>query len=189
MCGYASGFSANLQTDHKHLVPLIYSYDIDRAPLRCQWLLMRLMRFNVKAVHVPGKCLVVADTFSRNPLRGHCHSEMKVEVKAYVEVAVTSKEVSQSKLDAIREDTEEDADLQAVISFLNKGWPKHIPFQLSGYQTTKASFSDVNWLLLYEDRIVIAEMMREEVLSRIHKGHQGLSKCRQRAKMSHGGLK
>lgn len=74
-----------------------------------------------------------ADTLSQKPLRKLCHSEMEDEAKAHVEAVITSKEVLQSKLDAIREATEEDADLQAVMSFLSKVWPKYIPFQLGGY--------------------------------------------------------
>ena len=42
-----------LQTDHKPLVPLMYTKDLDRASLRCLRLLMTLMRCKFEVIHVP----------------------------------------------------------------------------------------------------------------------------------------
>ena len=50
-----------LLTDHKPLVPLINGSDHNAVAIRCQRLLIRMMRYKPKAQHVPGKELVVAD--------------------------------------------------------------------------------------------------------------------------------
>ena len=42
--------------------------DIDHSPVRCRWLLMRLMKFNAEVKHVPGKHIFIADALSRSPL-------------------------------------------------------------------------------------------------------------------------
>ncbi len=115
-----------LQTDHKPLVPLINSYDVDKAAIRCQWLLMRLMRFNVKAVHVPGKQLVVADTLSRNPLTHHGESDTECDVTAFVQSVLSTKPVSGDRLNVIKKATQQDPDLQSVCKYIRQGWPSQM---------------------------------------------------------------
>ena len=47
-------------TDHKPPVALMSLKDLDKVPVKCQRLLMRMMQFNPKVIYVPGKDLAVA---------------------------------------------------------------------------------------------------------------------------------
>lgn len=175
-----------LQTDHKPLVPLINACDLDKAPVRCQRLLMRLMRFNLTAVHVPGKQLVVADALSRSPLSHDTESETDQQVKAYVEAVVTNKPVSLDKLGEIREATANDAELQSVTACIRNGWPRGMAgfHSSAAFHAARHQLSEAEGLVLYHDRIVIPAPLRAKILEQIHEGHQGLTKCRERARMS-----
>ena len=57
-----------LETDHKPLVPLLTTKNLGDAPVRCQRLLMRMMRFNPDVHYVPGKYLAIADALCAS----HC---------------------------------------------------------------------------------------------------------------------
>jgi len=91
------------------------------------------------------------------------------------------------RLNAIREDTSNDNILQTVICYISYGWPldlSRLPCNLLKYHAARAHLSEVNGLLLHDDRIVVPISLQKTVLLQIHTGHQGITKCRKRANMS-----
>ena len=176
---YLSGLEQfKLVTDHKPLVPLINNRSLDKVPLRCQRLLMRLMRFNPIAEYAPGKTLIIADTLSRSPLAGRgVETDTHSEVACYVASVVGGIPASPSKIDEIRTATSTDAELQSVMKLIKTGWPEHlssVPESAREYIQVKSELSVYNGLVLRGSRIVVPRMMRGEILQKIHKGHQGL---------------
>ena len=68
-----------------------------------------------------------------------------------------------------------------------EGWParvENVPLQIREFFDSRGHLSMNNGLLTYDDRIVIPADMREEMLERIHTGHQGITKCREPADLS-----
>ena len=110
-------------TDHKHRVPLINGSDLNAVPIRCQRSLMRMMRYNPKAQHVPGKELVVADALSRHPFPT-CDEEDKrtvKEVEMYFSEVTRYWTVSDVRLDEIRKAADKDLVIREAIKFTVDG--------------------------------------------------------------------
>ncbi|XP_033991872.1 uncharacterized protein K02A2.6-like [Trematomus bernacchii] len=177
-----------LETDHKPLVPLINKQSLDNVPLRCQRLLMRLMRYKPLAEHVPGKTLVVADTLSRSPLT-HTKEETDTQedVACYVATVIQGIPASPTRMENIRKETAADSELQAVIKLIRAGWPEYssnVPLNIRDYTKVKNELSEADGLVIRGNRIVVPGSLRADILQKIHEGHQGLSKCRERANAS-----
>lgn len=72
------------------------------------------------------------------------------------------------------------------MQFIQNRWPpktSQLP-SLHRYYSARAHLSETDGLVLYQDRLVIPAALGLEVLKQLHEGHQGLTRCRARAKMS-----
>ena len=171
-------------TDHRPLVALINTKDLQETPLRCLRLLMRLMRYNVTAEYAPGKDMVVTDTLSRSPLNRESGNHLQQDVQDHVNGITSSWPASDSKLSQIRKETQKDLNLKTAMEYTLVGWPTHkqdawlAARELFGVRN---ELSVCDGLLLLGDRIIIPFPMRSEILERIHDGHMGIGKCRKRA--------
>uniref|UniRef100_A0A3Q1EIG7 Gypsy retrotransposon integrase-like protein 1 n=1 Tax=Acanthochromis polyacanthus TaxID=80966 RepID=A0A3Q1EIG7_9TELE len=180
--------SFKLVTDHKPLVPLMTKKDLDNVPIRCQRLLMRLMRFKPTAEYAPGKTLTVADTLSRSPLQSTFEeSDTHSDVQCYIAAVVSSVPASPQKLETIRLTTAADSNLQTILDYIRSGWPEYVgnvPIAIRDYYPVKSELSEYNGIITRGSRILIPSTLRTDILDRIHDGHQGLTKCRERANTS-----
>jgi len=173
--------SFRLLTDHKPLVPLIASRDIDKVPARIQRLLLRLMPYRCVPEHIPGKSLVVADTLSRLPVSDAPDDVLALEVDACAQAVKSTWSVSSDKLNQIRLATSDDLVLSRVLGYVTDGWPKYeqdISQEVKPYFTHSAHLSVIDGVLTFDDRIVIPKSMQPEILQRLHAGHWGISKTR-----------
>ena len=181
--------SFKLLTDHKPIFPLINTQDLDKAPLRCQRMLMRLRGYSLHAEHVPGKHLIVPDTLSRSPIgRPNQTEAFADEIECYVDLLENSRPLTDRLLEQIQRATEGDSILQEAINHTRHGWPIHmnsiLRSELRDYFVMRSELSESRGLLLYRNRVVVPETLRSEILRNIHDGHLVLAKCRARAQDS-----
>ena len=181
-----------LYTDHKPLVSLINSKDLSETPSRCQRMLMRLMRYKPLAAghdreYVPGKNMTVADMLSRNPMKAEASTHLSEDVDLHVNAVTSSWPVSDAKLDQIQEETKKNINLKTSLEYTVTGWPTYkqdVKLAARDVFAIGGELSVCNGLLVRGNRIVIPYTMRKEILERIHDGHMGITKCRERANQS-----
>jgi hypothetical protein len=179
---YLIGTKFKLETDHKHLVPLLSTKDLAELPARIQRFKMRLVRFDFSISHVAGKDLNIADTLSRAPVENMSQSDtdFKNETKAFVDVVMNNLPASQNRIELIKTESAKDEICRNLISYCRDGWPEKskLDEQLRPYWTMQGEFTVHDNVLFKGTRIVIPHSLQNEILNRVHDGHQGIVKCR-----------
>ena len=185
---YLIGLHFEMQTDHKPLVSLLGSKNIDELPVRIQRFRMRLMRFDYTVVHVPGKDLNTADTLSRLPdLKTDSTAvDFENEVEAYVDFVMDHLPATEKKLQEIAREQDKDPLCKLAKEYCSSEWPgkSHLKGPIKAFAKVKEELCVAKGLLLRGDRVVIPTSLQQDILDKIHSGHQGLVKCRQRASCS-----
>eukprot|EP00731_Ephydatia_muelleri_P034154 Em0049g1a len=185
---YLIGLQFHLQTDHKPLVPLFSNKNLDELPIRVQRFRLRLMRYSFTISHVAGKDLAIADALSRAPVSEPTADDLLLQkaTNAFIDFTMEYHPKSEKGIQRIRRQQEVDAVIKQVARYCLNGWPekKKLPGPVRAYSHVSAELTVVKGLLMRGARIVIPESMRPEMLKKIHEGHQGITKCRERARQS-----
>jgi hypothetical protein len=109
---------------------------------------------------------------------------LQEDVEAYVDEVASCWPASDAKLNQIRQATQQDVNVKSAYDYTLAGWPAYkqdVQLAARELYNVKDELSVVDGLLLRGDRIVIPYCMRKEMLQRIHDGHLGITKCRERA--------
>ena len=186
---YLTGLKFHIWTDHKPLVPLFSTKELEQVPIRVQRFRLRMMRYNFTISHVPGKTLTTADTLSRSTAKSlpNTEDDLEQECDAYVKLVMQSLPATERRMKQIKESQQRDETCQLVSTYCLTSWPdkKSAPFTVLPYLPLAAEFSIVDGILMRGSRIVIPKSLQKELLERIHtSGHQGINKCRERARQS-----
>ena len=184
---YILGSRFEIETDHKPLVPLLSSKQLDCLPPRVLRFRLKLARFDYTVSHIPGKLLVTADTLSRAPIDDEEQGLVDTDqTECFVSQIVESLPASKTRLEQIRLAQEEDHVCRAVRDYCRVGWPKkgQVEPELGRYWKVRESLTVHNELLMFDNRIVIPTVLQGEIMRKIHEGHQGIDRCRARVRES-----
>ena len=103
-----------------------------------------------------------------------------------MEINVENLPVSSQRIDKLTRAQATDPVCSTLIFYFENGWPyKHlIRTELKPYWKCRGQITTHNNLLLYGPRIVIPLSMQQEILQKLHEGHQGIQRCCLHAKIS-----
>ena len=177
---YTYGRRVNMVSDHKPLESIMKKA-LASAPKRLQGMMMRLQKYDINLIYVPGKNLLLADTLSRayRPTTDGRHDDFE-HVHALQYMAMTD-----SRLEAIRVATEADQVMTALKQIILKGWPDeriHAPPLVHIYFAFRDELAIHDGIVFRDERVVVPASQRSVLKEKIHSSHLGIDGCLRRAK-------
>lgn len=181
---YVYGRTVEVESDHKPLESILKK-PIVNAPPRIQRLMLRLQKYDINVVHKPGKLMYISDTLSRAYLQEVDPENFEAEMNAQVHMLLSTVAVSDVKLEQFRHETEKDESLTELMKTVKSGWPEtksDINDKIKSYWDYRDELHVAEGIAFKGEKIVVPTTMRREMLNRIHEGHQGIERCKNRAR-------
>ncbi|XP_011145827.2 uncharacterized protein K02A2.6-like [Harpegnathos saltator] len=185
---FITGISIILETDHKPVIQILQYKLLDELTPRLQRIRMRLMRYNYKVIYMPGKQLILANCLFRNPIQSikNSEKEFEEEIDYYVHFVTSHFPASKNLLERIKDEQERDPVCIKLKEFCLNKWPTkdRIQKKLLAYFQLKDNISFSNDFLMFNSRLIIPPSLQRKLLLKVHEGHLGVNKCRDKAKQS-----
>ncbi len=182
---FVYGRPVRVLTDHKPL-EAIATKNLANAPPRIARMLIKIQQYNVKITYKPASEVIVADAISRIS-RGTTDAIEGLDIT--IHELNLQLNASPTRLSQIITETNLDTEFCSLKQIIMNGWPDsraecptHSEFL--HYWNYRDELSVHNGIILKGTRIVIPKKLRPEVLNQIHYAHQGIEKCKLRAKGS-----
>ena len=157
-----------VHTDHQPL-ETIFRKPLSKAPRRFQLMTLKLQQYHFSVQYKKGKEMYIANTLSRAALTNPTATGTSEEEVFRVELSsmdLKPPNLSNVTLERLKEEVSSNATLKSLYETVLKGWP------LDRALLT-ADLRPDNGVLLKSHQVIILPSMRQEMLNKIHKAHQG----------------
>ena len=181
---YLVGRHFLIQTDHKPLQAILKTKHLNELTPRLQRFKLRMLRFSYDIEYVPGKEQTVPDAMSRAPIPLGSFNQSPIsltveEIEYFCNSVVQNISMSDMQLQKLKEAQNDDNVISAIKNYCTTTWPptNELPLCHKIFASVQSDLTVINGILLKGERLVIPPSMRTEIMSRIHEGHLGLTKC------------
>ncbi|KAL4127438.1 hypothetical protein QTP88_011609 [Uroleucon formosanum] len=177
---YIYGRRVTVQTDHLPLISIMKKNINDIPSKRLQCIKVKLSRYDINLIHVPGKKMFIADALSRA-----CMSSRDNDVDIDVSDVVHSINMSKNIRNEFVQETIKDDLLKQLVYMCKNGWPKHnnkVARELIPYFNMRYQISFDDDLLFLNNRVFVPMKLQNKILFKLHEAHLGICKTKTRAR-------
>ena len=166
-----------LQTDQKPLVSIFQKHMIDVSP-RIQQIAICAWQYQFQPQYISSKMNVIADALSRVTLLDFEDHDVDKEVLAVNVLTYTA--IEEREKTELLDETDKDAELQALKMVISKGWPKKrrsLTPNLQPYWNYRDELTIEDGILMKGQKIIIPTSLKQQYIDKIHAGHTGIGSC------------
>ncbi|CAI6369196.1 unnamed protein product [Macrosiphum euphorbiae] len=170
-----------VQTDHLPLISLMKKNINDIPSKRLQCIKVKLSRYDINLIHVPGKKMFIADALSRACISSRDNDDVDIDVSDVVH----SINMSTNIRNEFVQETIKDDLLKQLVYVCKNGWPKHnnkVSRELKPYFNMRYQISFEDDLLFLNNRVFVPMKLQNKIVFKLHETHLGICKTKTRAR-------